>query len=106
MLWIVTTILPAAFFAGTDQEDTIRFKELYMKDNASVPDIFIKELPFSGKEYVHPDDPNKILRLYMFEKVKSHAKYIQTEQAALQKLDAKSSTLQNEYPINQALYLC
>ena len=110
MLWIVCSTLPSALFAGgkddKDQQaqDTIdaeRFRVLYDKDISLVTDVFLGQISDGGKEFIHPDDPNKIVRIY---KIPDDATFIINEQANIEKLMAKSEELGNIIPITQKLY--
>ena len=110
MLWIVFSTLPNALFAaGKDDEnqkeqdkvDAERFKELYDKEISLVTDVFLGQLSDGGKEFIHPDDPNKIVRIY---KIPDDATYIINEEDIIEKLMAKSQELGNNIPLTQNLY--
>ena len=105
MLWIVTLTLPNYLLALTEEEevDVKRFITLYTKARSETKNILLRELGNEGKEFIHPDDPNKILRVYKFSR-RDDSIEIGDEQVAIQKLMTKSGELGNQIPITQTLY--
>ena len=102
MLWIVTLTLPNYFLGGTDEEDIIRFKTLGSKTFHQVKDVFLGELPYDGTEFIHPDDPNQILKIYKFAE-NGQSGNMANDQTAIKKLMAREKELGNVPPITQQL---
>ena len=104
MLWIVYTTLPNYLLAGKEEDDAdaIRFITLHAKNKAQVKNILLREMSDEGREFIHPDDPNKVLRIYKFPR-RDDSITIGDEQGAIQKLMAKSDELGNQIPITQKL---
>ena len=105
ILWICITTLPNPFLAGTKEEDAdiLRFIELYKKDPDTIPDVFLQHLNFSGREFIHPDDPNKVLRVYLFQNSQKSNRVAQVKKVIAQ-LTERSDKLGNQIPITQKLY--
>ena len=98
MLWIVLITLPNPLLAGKEEDkaDVIRFKALYIQDS------FIRESNI-GKEFVHPDDPNKVVIIKSYNSI-SETINVLSNQVSLQKLMEQEEEIGSPIPITQRLY--
>ena len=105
MLWIVLITLPNPLLAGKeeDEADAKRFIILYEQPFRKVMNIYLNETNDGGKEFIHPDDPNKVLMIYKFPS-NDDVHDIISDQVTMQTLMAKSDELGNQIPITQKLF--
>ena len=96
ILCLVMIMLPNSFLAGTeeDEADVIRFKALSMQDS------FIREFN-NGKEFIHPDDPNKVVRIQAYSNIYDTTN-VKNDQLSLQRLMEQADQLGK--PVSQKLY--
>ena len=100
ILCIVVIMLPNPFLAGSGNailNDVNRFRKLYKQND------FLREMHEGGKEFVHPDDPNKIVRIYKLS-TSQDATLIMNDETATRKLVIKGNELGNITPIAQKVY--
>ena len=87
VLWIVTITLPSCSLGGTVEEDIPRFKTWYHDHGTPSDEVYLARVGSKGQEMVHPDDPNKVLRIIRFKEGSSTATHIAEYNAIKQMMD-------------------
>lgn len=110
MLWIVLISLPRPLLSGgkdspektAEQQLITRFKVLYFMDEQESKDLHIRDLGFGGKEFIHPEDPNQIVRIYKLPKQLQESNMLK-EQEIIELLMSREKELGNNVPLTQSL---
>ena len=110
MLWIVLIGLPSPLLSGgketaektAEEQLTTQFKVLYFMDEQESKNLHIRDLSFGGKEFIHPNDPNQIVRIYKLPKRQEESKMLK-EQEIFELLMSKEKELDNNVPLTQKL---
>ena len=102
ILCIALIVLPNTLLATSAQEDEANatlYKKLFYQTN------FLREIQ-NGKDFAHPNDPNKVVRIHIFNRTSETKETvnIKNEQLAFKKLIDRGNQLGNSIPITQQLF--